>query len=104
MSLRPADPQYLIKCSPADSLLFHTEKNIDGWRVQTFECSVFFQSYMNLPPDKLQLLSQYDNDKKWELVCDQVRAHQEERDTFVGPQQTCGMVETGFLAPAALVV
>lgn len=28
---------------------------------------------MNLPPDKLQLLSQYDNEKKWELVCDQVR-------------------------------
>lgn len=30
-------------------------------------------SYMNLPPDKLMLLSQYDNEKKWELVCDQVR-------------------------------
>uniref|UniRef100_A0A7N6AMW9 Formin-like 1a n=1 Tax=Anabas testudineus TaxID=64144 RepID=A0A7N6AMW9_ANATE len=29
--------------------------------------------YMNLPPDKLKLLSQYDNDKKWELVCDQER-------------------------------
>uniref|UniRef100_A0A8C6TKJ3 Formin-like 1a n=1 Tax=Neogobius melanostomus TaxID=47308 RepID=A0A8C6TKJ3_9GOBI len=28
---------------------------------------------MNLPPDKLQLLSEYDNDKKWELVCDQER-------------------------------
>ncbi|XP_029013886.1 formin-like protein 1 [Betta splendens] len=28
---------------------------------------------MNLPPDKLNLLSQYDNDKKWELVCDQER-------------------------------
>ncbi|XP_062303244.1 formin-like protein 1 isoform X2 [Osmerus eperlanus] len=28
---------------------------------------------MNLPPDKLQLLSLYDNDKKWELVCDQER-------------------------------
>ncbi|XP_034046531.1 formin-like protein 2 [Thalassophryne amazonica] len=30
-------------------------------------------SYMNLPPDKLKILSQYDNDKKWELVCDQER-------------------------------
>ncbi|XP_029945357.1 formin-like protein 1 [Salarias fasciatus] len=30
-------------------------------------------SYMNLPPDKLQLLSQYDNEKKWELICDQER-------------------------------
>ncbi|KAJ8404276.1 hypothetical protein AAFF_G00340490 [Aldrovandia affinis] len=28
---------------------------------------------MNLPPDKVKLLSQYDNDKKWELVCDQER-------------------------------
>uniref|UniRef100_A0A671Y805 Formin like 1 n=1 Tax=Sparus aurata TaxID=8175 RepID=A0A671Y805_SPAAU len=28
---------------------------------------------MNLPPDKLKLLSQYDNEKKWELVCDQER-------------------------------
>ncbi|KAI7803152.1 putative formin-like protein 1 [Triplophysa rosa] len=29
-------------------------------------------SSMNLPPDKMKLLSQYDNEKKWELVCDQV--------------------------------
>lgn len=32
------------------------------------------QNSMNLPPDKMQLLSQYDNEKKWELVCDQVRS------------------------------
>lgn len=32
---------------------------------------------MNLPPDKLKLLSQYDNEKKWELVCDQVRIRTE---------------------------
>ncbi|XP_031412887.1 formin-like protein 1 [Meleagris gallopavo] len=31
------------------------------------------QSSMNLPPDKMKLLSQYDNEKKWELVCDQER-------------------------------
>ncbi|XP_060758045.1 formin-like protein 1 [Neoarius graeffei] len=30
-------------------------------------------SSMNLPPDKMTLLSQYDNEKKWELVCDQER-------------------------------
>ncbi|KAG7334738.1 hypothetical protein KOW79_001334 [Hemibagrus wyckioides] len=30
-------------------------------------------SAMNLPPDKMTLLSQYDNEKKWELVCDQER-------------------------------
>ncbi|XP_026056489.1 formin-like protein 1 [Carassius auratus] len=28
---------------------------------------------MNLPPDKMKLLCQYDNEKKWELVCDQER-------------------------------
>uniref|UniRef100_A0A8B9J740 Formin like 1 n=1 Tax=Astyanax mexicanus TaxID=7994 RepID=A0A8B9J740_ASTMX len=28
---------------------------------------------MNLPPDKAELLCQYDNEKKWELVCDQER-------------------------------
>uniref|UniRef100_A0A672R951 Formin like 1 n=1 Tax=Sinocyclocheilus grahami TaxID=75366 RepID=A0A672R951_SINGR len=30
-------------------------------------------SSMNLPPDKMKLLSQYDSEKKWELVCDQER-------------------------------
>ncbi|KAJ8251784.1 hypothetical protein GJAV_G00225400 [Gymnothorax javanicus] len=30
-------------------------------------------SSMNLPPDKVKLLSQYDSEKKWELVCDQER-------------------------------
>uniref|UniRef100_A0A8C2UA26 Formin like 1 n=1 Tax=Coturnix japonica TaxID=93934 RepID=A0A8C2UA26_COTJA len=30
-------------------------------------------SSMNLPPDKMKLLSQYDNEKKWELICDQER-------------------------------
>lgn len=29
---------------------------------------------MNLPPDKARLLRQYDNEKKWDLICDQVRA------------------------------
>nr|DBA22195.1 TPA: hypothetical protein GDO54_013249 [Pyxicephalus adspersus] len=28
---------------------------------------------MNLPPDKISVLKQYDQDKKWELVCDQER-------------------------------
>ncbi|CAB1337988.1 unnamed protein product, partial [Coregonus sp. 'balchen'] len=30
-------------------------------------------SSMNLPPDKVKILCQYDNEKKWELVCDQER-------------------------------
>ncbi|TRY93430.1 hypothetical protein DNTS_005740 [Danionella cerebrum] len=28
---------------------------------------------MNLPPDKARILRQYDNEKKWELICDQER-------------------------------
>ncbi|XP_036154045.1 formin-like protein 3 isoform X4 [Myotis myotis] len=31
------------------------------------------QSSMNLPPDKARLLRQYDNEKKWDLICDQER-------------------------------
>lgn len=30
------------------------------------------QNSMNLPPDKVRLLRSYDNEKKWELICDQV--------------------------------
>ncbi|KAJ1072050.1 hypothetical protein K5549_013917 [Capra hircus] len=33
---------------------------------------------MNLPPDKVQLLSQYDNEKKWELICDQFKRRVQE--------------------------
>uniref|UniRef100_A0A8C7J7L2 Formin-like 3 n=1 Tax=Oncorhynchus kisutch TaxID=8019 RepID=A0A8C7J7L2_ONCKI len=32
-----------------------------------------FVNSMNLPPDKARLLRQYDNDKKWDLICDQER-------------------------------
>uniref|UniRef100_A0A8C2FNK6 Formin-like 1a n=1 Tax=Cyprinus carpio TaxID=7962 RepID=A0A8C2FNK6_CYPCA len=35
--------------------------------------TLILASSMNLPPDKMKLLSQYDNEKKWELVCDQER-------------------------------
>uniref|UniRef100_A0A8C7J8I9 Formin-like 3 n=1 Tax=Oncorhynchus kisutch TaxID=8019 RepID=A0A8C7J8I9_ONCKI len=31
------------------------------------------ENSMNLPPDKARLLRQYDNDKKWDLICDQER-------------------------------
>lgn len=39
---------------------------------QSLSCPSPPQNCMNLPPDKVQLLSQYDNEKKWELICDQV--------------------------------
>lgn len=37
----------------------------------------FLQNAMNLPPDKARLLRQYDNEKKWELICDQVSGNQD---------------------------
>lgn len=33
---------------------------------------------MNLPPDKARLLRQYDNEKKWDLICDQVWTWEEQ--------------------------
>nr|XP_028685289.1 formin-like protein 3 isoform X4 [Macaca mulatta] len=39
------------------------DENAKNWA----ECS------MNLPPDKARLLRQYDNEKKWDLICDQER-------------------------------
>jgi hypothetical protein len=29
---------------------------------------------MDLPPDKAKLLKQYDDEKKWDIICDQVSA------------------------------
>uniref|UniRef100_A0A8C8J226 Formin-like protein 3 n=1 Tax=Oncorhynchus tshawytscha TaxID=74940 RepID=A0A8C8J226_ONCTS len=43
-----------------------------GSEVIDLVCLVF-QNSMNLPPDKARLLRQYDNDKKWDLICDQER-------------------------------
>lgn len=30
------------------------------------------QLSMDLPPDKAKLLKNYDNEKKWDIICDQV--------------------------------
>jgi len=29
---------------------------------------------MDLPPDKARFLRQYDDEKKWDIICDQVRS------------------------------
>uniref|UniRef100_A0A8C7U727 Formin-like 2a n=1 Tax=Oncorhynchus mykiss TaxID=8022 RepID=A0A8C7U727_ONCMY len=50
---------------------------------------------MNLPPDKARLLRQYDNEKKWELICDQ------ERFQVKNPPHTYIQKLRGFLDPAA---
>ncbi|XP_052462872.1 formin-like protein 2 isoform X1 [Carassius gibelio] len=49
---------------------------------------------MNLPPDKARLLRQYDNEKKWELVCDQ------ERFQVKNPPHTYIHKLQGYLDPA----
>eukprot|EP00062_Callorhinchus_milii_P005752 gi/632945549/ref/XP_007888122.1/ PREDICTED: formin-like protein 2 isoform X2 [Callorhinchus milii] len=49
---------------------------------------------MNLPPDKARLLRQYDNEKKWELVCDQ------ERFQVKNPPHTYIQKLQGYLDPA----
>uniref|UniRef100_A0A4W4HLI1 Formin-like protein 3 n=1 Tax=Electrophorus electricus TaxID=8005 RepID=A0A4W4HLI1_ELEEL len=48
---------------------------------------------MNLPPDKARLLRQYDNEKKWDLICDQ------ERFQVKNPPHTYIQKLRGFLDP-----
>ncbi|KAI5255948.1 Formin-Like Protein 2 [Manis pentadactyla] len=50
---------------------------------------------MNLPPDKVQLLSQYDNEKKWELICDQVGAVSSQAPHSAYIQKLKSYLETG---------
>ena len=38
----------------------------------SFPILSLFQNSMDLPPDKERVLKNYDDDKKWELICDQV--------------------------------
>jgi len=33
---------------------------------------IFLQASMDLPPDKAKLLRNYDDEKKWDMICDQV--------------------------------
>ncbi|XP_067869288.1 formin-like protein 1 [Heterodontus francisci] len=49
---------------------------------------------MNLPPDKVKLLSQYDNEKKWELICDQER-FQVKSPPFAYIQKLRGFLDLG---------
>ncbi|KAK6618321.1 hypothetical protein RUM44_002773 [Polyplax serrata] len=36
---------------------------------------------MDLPPDKAKLLKQYDDEKKWDIICDQERVHAKDPPT-----------------------
>uniref|UniRef100_A0AAV2LBM3 Formin-like 2b n=1 Tax=Knipowitschia caucasica TaxID=637954 RepID=A0AAV2LBM3_KNICA len=65
---------------------------------QRSECclspNLSLQNSMNLPPDKVRLLRSYDNEKKWELICDQ------ERFQVKNPPHTYIQKLRGFLDPA----
>lgn len=45
---------------------------------------------MDLPPDKARLLKNYDLEKKWDMICDQVRFSMRLRVPFcLGCQFSC---------------
>uniref|UniRef100_A0A8C7WI63 Formin like 2 n=1 Tax=Oncorhynchus mykiss TaxID=8022 RepID=A0A8C7WI63_ONCMY len=72
----------------------HTQNpHTDGCLVVMFSL-ILFQNSMNLPPDKARLLRQYDNEKKWELICDQ------ERFQVKNPPHTYIQKLRGYLDPA----
>ncbi|KAG9328852.1 hypothetical protein JZ751_010119 [Albula glossodonta] len=58
------------------------------------ECMWKGRNSMNLPPDKARLLRQYDNEKKWDLICDQ------ERFQVKNPPHTYIQKLRGYLDPA----
>jgi hypothetical protein len=43
------------------------------FQILILDCYMF-QASMDLPPDKAKLLKQYDDEKKWDIICDQVSA------------------------------
>uniref|UniRef100_A0A4W3IP27 Formin like 2 n=1 Tax=Callorhinchus milii TaxID=7868 RepID=A0A4W3IP27_CALMI len=64
------------------------------WNIVSKPFFFLLQNSMNLPPDKARLLRQYDNEKKWELVCDQ------ERFQVKNPPHTYIQKLQGYLDPA----
>lgn len=58
-----------------NSLVCLIAVEVTGPQLTLVPLCVFMQNSMNLPPDKARLLRQYDNEKKWELICDQVRQY-----------------------------
>uniref|UniRef100_A0A4W4FRG1 Formin-like 2a n=1 Tax=Electrophorus electricus TaxID=8005 RepID=A0A4W4FRG1_ELEEL len=55
---------FILTINPRSSIISHPH---------VFSVLISLHNSMNLPPDKARLLRQYDNEKKWELICDQVR-------------------------------
>uniref|UniRef100_A0A8C2Q2G8 Formin-like 2a n=1 Tax=Cyprinus carpio TaxID=7962 RepID=A0A8C2Q2G8_CYPCA len=71
----------------------HTPPNFHP-DIITLPRTISFPNSMNLPPDKARLLRQYDNEKKWELICDQ------ERFQVKNPPHTYIHKLQGYLDPA----
>ncbi|XP_030920256.1 formin-like protein 2 [Geospiza fortis] len=71
-----------------DGMYFKEENGEDNPR------EIQVSNAMNLPPDKARLLRQYDNEKKWELICDQ------ERFQVKNPPHTYIQKLKGYLDPA----
>lgn len=61
--LNPIDLLHCVECTE------HANVLQTDW---TDSASLCCQNTMNLPPDKVEILSHYDNEKKWDLICDQV--------------------------------
>ncbi|KPP77435.1 Formin-like protein 2-like [Scleropages formosus] len=82
--------QIIIRAAPC---IAATPPHSDATGVPFHPLGVVWNS-MNLPPDKARLLRQYDNEKKWELICDQ------ERFQVKNPPHTYIQKLRGYLDPA----
>ncbi|KAH7965332.1 hypothetical protein HPB49_006077 [Dermacentor silvarum] len=49
---------------------------------ETYRAYLFSQNSMDLPPDKAKLLKQYDDEKKWDMICDQEKVIAKEPPSF----------------------
>lgn len=67
----------LVQMAADRSLLLKTLDDSDDNRshlnLMTHSFRSSLQQSMDLPPDKAKLLKSYDNEKKWDIICDQVR-------------------------------
>lgn len=73
VSLMELSLTYLyIKSEQCEKVLQVIVSNRQIWLFNIYFMCFCFQNTMNLPPDKVKILSQYDSEKKWDLICDQV--------------------------------
>ena len=61
-----------LKQSSVDVKHIYCNKDLAIDRILYLPCTLL-QASMDLPPDKAKILRNYDEKKKWELICDQVK-------------------------------